>query len=181
MTAPQVRKQGDETELYAVYAAQLRRIVAHQVRTSSANIDDACAFAWLQMLRYQPGRETLLGWLVKTGTREAVRLDRRARRDEVFADGVDETHGVVPSIEVRLEVLAAREAITSARLRQREADLLGAHVAGYSYVEIADANGITVRTVERQLLRAKRRLRHARKRQRLESEDAAAAAPRVTA
>ncbi len=79
MTSAWVGRQGDEAELYARYGPKLRRIVDHQVRTSSANVEDACSHAWLQMPRYQPARETLLSWLVRTGIREAVKLDRRAR------------------------------------------------------------------------------------------------------
>jgi len=140
--------------------------VAHQVRTSSANVEDACSRAWLQMLRYQPARETLLSWLVRTGTREAVKLDRRARRDdELLDDATDERHTVTLSIAARLDVLAAFEAIADARLREREAEILAAHVAGYTYAEIGLAKRLTPRTVERQLSRAKRKLRDARRRQ----------------
>ncbi len=121
MTSAWVGRQGDEAELYARYAAKLRRIVAHQVRTSSANVEDACSHAWLQMLRYQPARETLLSWLVRTGTREAVKLDRRARRDDELLDATDERHTVTVSIAACLDVLAAFEAIADARLRAREA------------------------------------------------------------
>jgi len=121
MTSAWVGRQGDEAELYTRYAPKLRRIVAHQVRTSSANVEDACSHAWLQMLRYQPARETLLSWLVRTGTREAVKLDRRARRDDELLDATDERHTVTLSIAARLDVLAAFEAIVDARLRAREA------------------------------------------------------------
>jgi len=180
MMSAEAERRGDETELYVRYAPRLRRIVSHQVRTSSANVEDACSHAWLQMLRYQPARETLLSWLARTGTREAVRLDRRARRDGELAD---ESLGLTLSIEAHLDVLAARDAVADARLRQREAEILAAHVAGYSYVEIAEAKGLTPRTVERQLLRAKRRLRDARQRQRrdVEAVVGAAAAGRATA
>ncbi len=71
-------------------------------------------------------------------------------------------------IEAHLEMLAARDAMIAAQLRPREAEILAAHVAGYSYIEIADAKHLTPRTVERQLLRAKRRLRDARERQQRE-------------
>jgi RNA polymerase sigma factor (sigma-70 family) len=161
---------GDEAELYARYAPRLVRIVARQVRTSSANVEDACSHAWLQMLRYQPARETLLSWLVRTGTREAVKLDRRARRGELF-DGQAESESLNSHsrpIDLRLDLLAARDAIADARLRPREVELLAAHLAGYSYTEIAAAKDITLRTVERQLLRAKHKLCAARERQQRE-------------
>jgi RNA polymerase sigma factor (sigma-70 family) len=163
MTSPQAGCHGDEAELYARYAPKLGRIVARMVRTSNANVEDACAHAWLQMLRYQPARERLLGWLVLTGTREAVRLDHRARREDELIDARASRRAVTLSIEGRLDVLAAREAIAAAGLRQREAEILAAHVAGYSYAEIGLATQITPRTVERQLLRARRKLRDARR------------------
>ncbi len=77
MTTACPPRHGDEAELYAQLATRLTKIVARQVRTSSANIEDACSFAWLQMLRYQPARETVLAWLIRVGTREAIRLDRQ--------------------------------------------------------------------------------------------------------
>lgn len=78
MMPAQVLQHGDETELYERYALRLASIIARQVSTSSANVEDACSHAWLQMLRYQPARETLLNWLVRTGTREAINLDPAA-------------------------------------------------------------------------------------------------------
>lgn len=169
MTTPCPPRLGDEAELYEQLAITLTKIVARQVTTSTANVEDACSFAWLQMLRHQPARETVLAWLVRVGTREAIRLDRRVRHHDESASGssgqgqgVDECR----PIEAYLEILAAREAILAAQLRPREAEILAAHVAGYSYIEIANAQALTPRTVERQLFRAKRRLRHARECQR---------------
>jgi DNA-directed RNA polymerase specialized sigma24 family protein len=153
MTTACPPRRGDEAELYAQLQARLTKIVARQVRTSTANVEDACSFAWLQMLRYQPARETVLAWLVRVGTREAIKLDRRARHHDAAANGprgqarrVDECR----PIEAHLEVLAARD--------------------------IADAKDLTPRTVERQLLRANRRLRHARERQQRELDGSAVAA-----
>lgn len=159
--------RGDEAELYEQLAARLIKIVARQVRTSTANVEDACSFAWVQMLHYQPARETVVAWLVRVGTREAIKLDRRARRQDAAATGPSGQGRAVDEcrpIEAHLETLAARDAIVAAQLRPREAEILVAHVAGYSYIEIADAKDLTPRTVERQLLRAKRKLRDARER-----------------
>jgi RNA polymerase sigma factor (sigma-70 family) len=178
MNTPSPARRGDEAELYARLGRTLSEIVAHHVSTSRANVEDACSFAWLQMLRYQPARETLLAWLVRTGTREAIRLDRRDRRYEHATDDLGEPAPIVSvcrPIEAHLDLLAARDAIADARLRAREREILAAHIAGYRYSEIADATGITPRTVERQLLRAKRRLRGARERQRGAVDDGARA------
>jgi hypothetical protein len=40
------------------------------------------SFAWMQLLRRQPMRETVLSWLTTVADPGAVRLDRRDRRDE---------------------------------------------------------------------------------------------------
>ena len=161
-------QRGDEAQLFTIHAARLRSIVGRHVRTSQANLDDACAFAWLQMLRYQPERERLLAWLCRTAIREAIKLDRRAQRscELVEAGDADVRHadtGGHP--DDRLELLAAREAVAAARLRTREAELLALQVAGYSYAETARVQKITTRTVERQLRRARSKLRDARRAQ----------------
>jgi RNA polymerase sigma factor (sigma-70 family) len=162
---------GDETKLFRAHDARLRAIVGREVRTSRANIDDACAFAWLQMLRYQPARETLLTWLCRTAIREAIKLDRRARRwCELVSDGDTGVRSATidPLAEDRLEMLAAWDAVVAAGLRSREARVLALHAAGHSYRETAAAEDITTRTVERQLMRAKRKLRDARRAQHAE-------------
>jgi len=61
----------------------------------------------------------------------------------------------------RLELIAAGEQIRAARLRPREASVLGLRVAGYTREEIAEATGKSHRTVDRQLGRARRKLRDA--------------------
>jgi hypothetical protein len=43
----------------------------------------------------------------------------------------------------RIEVLVARDAIAAAKLRDREADLVMLHVAGYSYADTAQRRAIT--------------------------------------
>lgn len=177
MTPGRADRHDDEAKLYARYAARLRRIVARRVTTSDANVDDACSHAWLHMLRYQPARATLLSWLVRTATRQAVKLDRRSRRS-VELDGAVVKRGCNPvATDAVLDVVIAREAILASRLRPRELELLAAQVAGYSYNEIANENGLTSRTVERQLIRARRWLRGARERQLRELDSADGLAP----
>jgi DNA-binding CsgD family transcriptional regulator len=61
-----------------------------------------------------------------------------------------------------LELIAAGEDVRRARLRPREARLVGLRVAGYSRAEMAELTGGTQRTVERHLGRAQRKLRDAR-------------------
>ena len=73
-------QQGDEVELFRRYAERLRRVTQLEVRTTPEIIDDACAFAWVQLLAHQPSRPTVFPWLKTVATREAIRLDAMARR-----------------------------------------------------------------------------------------------------
>jgi len=70
----------DEAELFEEHALRLLSAVSATVRTSPVNVEDACAFAWLQLLRCRPERKAAFAWLCKTAIREAIKLDRRARR-----------------------------------------------------------------------------------------------------
>jgi DNA-directed RNA polymerase specialized sigma24 family protein len=79
-TQPAPAALGDEPALFTEIHPRLRDHVRLRVRTSRANVEDACSFAFLQLLRYQPDREHLYGWLLRTATREAIKLDQRARR-----------------------------------------------------------------------------------------------------
>jgi DNA-directed RNA polymerase specialized sigma24 family protein len=64
MTVPRPRKplRGDEDALFAALADELVRIVGRLVQTDHSTVDDACQFAWLQLLRCQPHRETIRAW-----------------------------------------------------------------------------------------------------------------------
>lgn len=44
--------RGHEGELYEAHARRLLRIVAHHVRTTPENIEDACHFAWTDLLSH---------------------------------------------------------------------------------------------------------------------------------
>src|SRR3981081_4472620 len=74
------RERRDEADLFRRHDSKLRATVRREVRTSPANIEDACAFAWLQLVRRRPRREAALAWLVRTGCRESVTLGTRDRR-----------------------------------------------------------------------------------------------------
>jgi DNA-directed RNA polymerase specialized sigma24 family protein len=83
-----VRLLGDEAELFARYHPTLHARVARWVKTSSANVDDACAIAWFQLMRCRPRRVTALSWLTTVAIREAVRLDRGHRRARYVDTGL---------------------------------------------------------------------------------------------
>ena len=148
---PPLPLQGDEDSLFAQHHATLRRRVGRLVNTSDANVDEACSFAWMQLVRCQPRRETTLAWLTTVAVREAVRLDRRDRRDCRLVSG-----GELPDRCKSLthtEAFAALEVVASLPPRQR--DLIGLQVAGYSRQEIALLTGTSHRAVERHLRRAR--------------------------
>jgi RNA polymerase sigma factor (sigma-70 family) len=63
--------------------------------------------------------------------------------------------------ELWLETLAALAAIAAAGLTARQARIVALHAAGHTYESINEMLGLSARTVERQLLRARRKLRSA--------------------
>jgi RNA polymerase sigma factor (sigma-70 family) len=127
-------------------------------------IEDACAHAWCQLVRRD---EVELGpggfwWLYVCAKREAYRLSGRSRREPAGGDPheLPESEIVVEdvsdTVERRLEHQARLEMLESLAERKRRMVIL--HAAGFSYEEIAQACGDSLRTVERQLLRGKRTL-----------------------
>jgi RNA polymerase sigma factor (sigma-70 family) len=153
------RLHGDEAKLYAEYSDRLRATVSRRVGTSADNIEDACSFAWFQLMRTDPGRGfPVLAWLTTVAVREAIRLDKRERRT---AELTDLHHESVGDRRAELdEKTRAREALRAlADLPDRQRDLVSRKVAGYSYDEIGEQTGDSFRTVERQLVRARKKLR----------------------
>ena len=152
-----------EARLFEQHGGQLRAVVAQHVRTSAANVEDACGFAWLQLVRHRPLKRTAFAWLCTTAIREATKLHRKTSRlvdlDEVVDAAIDARHGP----DDRLELIAAGEQIRGARLRPREERLLGLRVAGYSRKQMAALTGDSHRTIDRQLVRAQRKLHDTRR------------------
>ena len=73
-----------EPELYLEYYAKLLRRVWWAVNASPEDIEDACAFAWVQFLRRQPDRDRpWRSWLFETAKRQAWRL--AAQRGDTLA------------------------------------------------------------------------------------------------
>ncbi len=156
-----------DAELFSVFHAELQRTVRRVVNTSAANIDDACADAWLALLRYQPERRpSIRGWLVVVAIREAVRRDRLDRRHRPFIEDLDDDRsGVLAETitalathdDATFEAHEALERLISLKARHRRAFVL--HVAGYSYEEIAELMGVTRTAVDRYLRRARSHIR----------------------
>ena len=67
--------------LFARYERKLRARVRSIVSTSEANIEDACMYAWLTLLRHELDEVAEpYSWLTTIAVREAVKLERAERR-----------------------------------------------------------------------------------------------------
>lgn len=150
---------GDEAGLFEAHHKQLVRIVAGSVNASRQTIEDACAFAWAQLLRYQPDRRHVRAWLVRVATREAWRLTAEEWRMGADEDAMERLAVCSTDTEGRLGWVHGTSVLAS--LGAKESQLLLLAAAGYSYVEISEITGHSRRAVERRLMRARRHLREA--------------------
>jgi RNA polymerase sigma factor (sigma-70 family) len=155
--------RGDEGELYVRHHRDLQRVVAHAVNAPRELIEDACQNAWAILLRRQPERPAIFGWLVIVATREAFRLSDRERRhlrlEAMLPDGAWEA---VIADEFSIDdVVDAREALEIlAILPERQRADLTLRVAGFSYKEIAElTGGRTPTNVSKHLAKARARIR----------------------
>lgn len=157
-------------ELFASFHHELRAKVRSRVRTSDANIDDACAQAWLIFVRRQPDHaDTFRGWLIVVATRLAIELALKDRRVVSLVDGDTERGRREVSLDIvselhvtdaaRMEVKEALQRV--AELNPRERHVFVLHVLGYRYDEIADLMSMTETAVDRYLRRARAHVRGA--------------------
>ncbi len=164
----------DVDEAYRLLARRLEHIVRSGVPVSDALVEEACQAAWGRLLarRESVGADCVLSWLATTAVREALKLLRRERRhlsldaaidrdgDGAVGAGLGAAPGAAApalgpeSLVERRERLAALGA-----LPRRQQRLLWMRALGFSYAEIASHTGDSTRTVERQLLHARRTLR----------------------
>jgi RNA polymerase sigma factor (sigma-70 family) len=155
---PQARMlQGDEAQLYQDHSNPLRAAVRHFVNADDTIIEDACAFAWLQLMRHQPDRgPTLFAWLRTVAIREAWRLYERDTREpslELFP-------GLDPGHDALTQQTAARDALRAlVALPPKQRDTLALLILGFSYDEIAAHRRVTKTNVNRHLTRARAHLR----------------------
>lgn len=157
---------GDVGELYSRLSARLEQIVRGDVRAPDPLIEDACQFAWSRLVfhSHRVRRDTALPWLVKTAVHEAFKLIRRAGRDLSLDAVLEQAGEAVPCTRTTPldERYEQRERLDGIRdLPERQQRLLWLHALGLSYGEIAAHEGYSLRTVERQLLRARDNIRRA--------------------
>jgi RNA polymerase sigma factor (sigma-70 family) len=154
----------DVGELYELLAKRLEQIVRLDVRAPDVVVEDACQFAWSRLIhhRHRVQRETVMSWLARTAVHEAVKLLRRDRR-ELSIDAAPESAAlmaVASSLRAPHALLETHERLGELqRLPARQQRVVWLHAFGLSYAEIAEHEGCTLRTVERQLLRARQRIR----------------------
>jgi RNA polymerase sigma factor (sigma-70 family) len=149
--------RGDEADLFRTYEVALRAAVRSAVFGDDAIIDDACSFAWLQLLRRQPNRDSVFGWLYTVAVREAWRLHERDARERPLECVPPDREPHRDEVVLETEAHAALAALAS--LPQRQRDYLTLLVTGLSYDEIARHHGVTYTTVNRHLARARHHLR----------------------
>jgi DNA-directed RNA polymerase specialized sigma24 family protein len=160
-------------------ARRLERCVARHMDAEPQTIEDACSFAWLQLLTHTyvdlgPPSGGVLGWLTQTATREAWRLEARRARDQLLDHVAIERELVREEVRPSVDELAAQHARLDlvAEIPERPRRFLMRLALGYSYCEIATHENASVTTTNKQIARAKRSLR---------ALDAAAATPRSAA
>ena len=157
-------QMGEVAALYARSADMVRGLVCSEVSASDAVIDDACQFAWIRLLhhRHRVGPERAVSWLITTALHEVFKLVRREGHDLSLEQLLEEGG------ELRLNRVApAPEETVGARLRlellrelpERQERLVWLQGLGFGYPEMAAETDMTVRTVERQLMKARRSLR----------------------
>lgn len=148
------------------HAGQLERRVARCACSDPSTIEDACSFAWLQLLTHTavelstPG--DALGWLRRTAIRETWRLDAGRARDRVLDDLALERE-----LQLREHTAPAADAVAAQRARldlvkqvpERPRRFLVRLALGHSYREIAADENVSLTTADKQIARAKRLLR----------------------
>jgi DNA-directed RNA polymerase specialized sigma24 family protein len=159
--------RGDEEDLYRRHHRHLGRTLARHVSGPRELIEDACQFAWLQLIDTQPERDSIFGWLYVVALHEAYRLsviDRRDARLERLRPEDGSWHDLMAdarSLDDAIEALEALRALGS--LPERRRTDLTLKVAGYSYEEIrAQTPGRTRTNVNKSLAKARARIRRMR-------------------
>jgi RNA polymerase sigma factor (sigma-70 family) len=129
-------------------------------------IEDACQFAWSRLVyhrdRVRP--ETAFAWLAKTAIHEAFKLLARQRRETSLDEELEQRGDQLADTALAdlYETARRRERIAGvADLPERQQRVLWLHALGLSHQEMAAHESCTQRTVQRQLMRARRRLRAA--------------------
>jgi RNA polymerase sigma factor (sigma-70 family) len=142
-----------EAELFKRHGDELVRIVRGAIAAPWQIVEDACSFAWLELLRLQPERGAIVGWLRVVATNEVLRLlkgqARYAEFDEDDAKSAPSHADNGTDLQLALEARQALE--QTAALTPQQVRIFSLHVAGLTYDEICAATGYSPRQVDRHM------------------------------
>ncbi len=174
MSAPALQNLARRQQIAVLYdrhAATVLALVARRAHTDRATVEDACQTAWAQLCAHPEVDLRIAGtisWLAVTATREAWKLQHRPPRP-AGAIGEPENASELPEpagsgendpLELAIDHEhhhERRELLLSLTARERR--FLGLQATGLSYAAISQLTNATPRTVERQILRARRKLK----------------------
>jgi RNA polymerase sigma factor (sigma-70 family) len=147
---------------YERHAKRLQRAIsAKTVGLDDGGIEDACSFAWEQLIQRRDIDLDHHGgywWVYRVALRRAWLLACRREREQPRG-----------GLNDRIERATIRETLGELHPRERRELLLYAH--GLSYEEIAEVTGTTYTAVNRWLARGKKKLREARDHGRITPDD----------
>ena len=150
------------SDFYRREAVCLEGVVARSVMAPRDVIQDACSYAWCQLVRRLGDIElgkSAFWWLHRVAVHEAWRLTTEARRHRAMGDPTEPAElGWIPAKDVT-DGDARATLLAIAELPERKRRILLLHAAGFTYKEIARITGDSWLTVERQLQRAKQLIR----------------------
>lgn len=156
---------GDEAQLFERDSERLLRVVRGAIGGRHHVAEEACSFAWLQLLQTQPERDSIFPWLCVVAINEARRLlkgqARHAEFDEAPAEPTSAHFGSGADLELVIEARQALELM--AELSEQKVRIFSLHVAGLTYDEICAATGYSWTQVNRHLTRSRARLRQRRR------------------
>jgi len=159
---------GDEGQLYRALQPRLLGVLRRTIRAPEQLLEDACSFAWVQLVAHQPDRDGVLRWLAVVARHEALRLialDRRVPAIPLHGDEPPDAGapgraaGATVGEDLASRAHEALEALASLPARQRR--LLALKVAGFSYREIMAIERCSYTAVNRHLARARDAIRAA--------------------
>ena len=160
MTARPAHPVVDDGALFRRRHRDLERAVRANVHAPDDVIEDACAFAWMQLVRCQPDEATAYAWLKTVAIRHAWRLAARERREaplELIAEDAEARHD---PRDTELVVRAHETLEALANLPERQRTYLTLLLNGHSYDDIARLTNTSRCAVNKHLARARKTLRH---------------------
>lgn len=157
--------------MYAQHDADLRDVVRRRSGGAQpATVEDACSYAWAQLIAAEhvdlrPPRWGALAYPTKTAVYKAWQLRAAERRAPAYDhDQLDYVATARDISEAPADEAAALQMRCDlaldlvSQIPERPRRFLLRLALGYSYHEIAAAEGVSYRTTDRQISRAKRRL-----------------------